>query len=164
MASDFEQEPFIDVEFFDNPESRCPCLLLLDVSASMSGNPISQLNQGIQSFEKELKADSLASKRVDVAIVTFGPVRQVTDFAAAQHFSAPYLEAEGSTPMGAAIEEGLRILRNRKQQYRDAGITPYRPWVFSHHGWRTHGRHCQSGRTRSSGRKQEGVHVLLHRH
>jgi uncharacterized protein YegL len=130
MASDFEQEPFIDVEFFDNPESRCPCLLLLDVSASMSGNPISQLNQGIQSFEKELKADSLASKRVDVAIVTFGPVRQVTDFAAAQHFSAPYLEAEGSTPMGAAIEEGLRILRNRKQQYRDAGITPYRPWVF----------------------------------
>jgi uncharacterized protein YegL len=130
MSSEFDQEPFLDVEFFDNPQPRCPCLLLLDVSASMTGRPISELYAGVQTFERELKADSLASQRVDVGIVTFGPVRSVTEFTSAQHFFAPHLTAEGTTPMGQAIEEGLRMLRTRKQQYRDAGITPYRPWVF----------------------------------
>ena len=130
MGSDFQQEPFIDAEFFDNPEPRCPCLLLLDVSASMNGRPINELNSGIQTFEQELKADGLASKRVDVAIVTFGPTRIAAEFAAAQNFYAPHLSSEGATPMGEAIEEGLRMLKSRKQQYREAGISPYRPWVF----------------------------------
>lgn len=34
---DFSQEPFSEVEFIENPEPRCPVLLLLDVSGSMSG-------------------------------------------------------------------------------------------------------------------------------
>ena len=43
---------------------------LLDTSGSMSGAPIRQLNEGLKAFEEELKADSLAAKRVEVAIVT----------------------------------------------------------------------------------------------
>ena len=31
-----EQQPFDDVELATNPEPRCPCVLLLDVSGSMS--------------------------------------------------------------------------------------------------------------------------------
>lgn len=36
--SDFEQIPFGAAEFADNPEPRCPCLLLLDTSVSMRGH------------------------------------------------------------------------------------------------------------------------------
>jgi len=35
--SELEQVPFEGVDFAENPEPRCPCLLLLDTSASMNG-------------------------------------------------------------------------------------------------------------------------------
>jgi uncharacterized protein YegL len=56
----FEQMPFGSTEFAENPEPRCPCLLLLDTSHSMSGSPIAQLNQGMQAFKDELATDALA--------------------------------------------------------------------------------------------------------
>lgn len=59
-------------EFADNPEPRCPVVLLLDTSGSMQGEPIQELNQGLRSFSEALKADRLASLRVEVAVVAFG--------------------------------------------------------------------------------------------
>src|SRR5258708_20589130 len=96
----------------------------------MRGWPIDQLNEGLKIFRDELAADSLASKRVDVAIVTFGPVNVETDFTSAQNFQAPTLSVAGDTPMGQAIETGLSMLRSRKDRYLSEGISYYRPWVF----------------------------------
>jgi uncharacterized protein YegL len=119
------------IEFAENPEPRVPCLLLLDTSYSMVGNPISELNNGIQQFKEELAADSLAAKRVEVAIITFGSAPDVVlDFTGAQSFQPPHLHAEGATAMGAAIEEGLRRLEARKQMYKVNGLAYFRPWVF----------------------------------
>lgn len=44
------------IEFAENPEPRCPCVLLLDTSGSMGGAPIAALNDGLKTF-----AGSLAS-------------------------------------------------------------------------------------------------------
>src|SRR6202043_1638068 len=110
MTEGFEQVPFAGTEFVDNPEPRCACLLLLDTSGSMQGNPISQLNEGLRVFRDELASDALASKRVEVGIVTFGPVKVELDFVSAQTFSAPHLTTTGNTPMGEAIETGLNML------------------------------------------------------
>jgi uncharacterized protein YegL len=96
----------------------------------MSGDPINQLNVGLQTFRDELFADQLAAKRVEVAIVTFGPVNVECNFTGIQHFSAPTLSTTGATPMGAAIERALELLRDRKDTYRSHGISYYRPWVF----------------------------------
>lgn len=125
-----EQKPFIDAELAENPEPRCPCLLLLDTSASMSGAPIAELNEALRVFKNELTADSMTAKRVEVAIVTFGPVEMVSDFIAAHRFNPPVLQAKGDTPLARAIEVGIEILKNRKQHLRENGIDLYRPWIF----------------------------------
>ena len=121
---------FSVAEFADNPEPRCPCVLLLDNSWSMNGQPIVELNEGLAGFKEELLADSLAAKRVEIAIVSFGPVQVVNAFQTAEHFTPPELTAQKDTPMGLAIMQGLELLSQRKALYREHGIPFFRPWVF----------------------------------
>ena len=101
MKEMLDQIPFPDPEFVDNPEPRCPCVLLLDTSGSMKDEkkispalspvqrltnismpsrtvrPIDELNAGLVAFRDELMADELAVKRVELSLVTFGPVRKL---------------------------------------------------------------------------------------
>lgn len=125
-----EQITFGIDDFATNPEPRCPCVLLLDVSGSMSGQPIAELNAGLTAFKDELAADALAMRRVEVAIVTFGPVKVEVPFTTASMFYPPTLQAQGDTPMGSAIMQALDLVRGRKNEYRNNGISFYRPWVF----------------------------------
>ena len=127
---DFSQLSFGLAEFADNPEPRCPVLLLLDTSGSMAGNKIRELNEGLSAFESDMTADELAAKRCEIAIVGFGPVREVMDFTSIEHFRAPQLHAEGGTPLGEAVTRGLELLRTRKELIRQNGVGLYRPWVF----------------------------------
>ena len=99
MANTLDQVPFGGAEFAENPEPRCPCILLLDTSGSMKGEPIAQLNEGLVTFKDELSADALAQKRVEVALITFGPVQVHSDFQTADLFKPPHLETTGDTPM-----------------------------------------------------------------
>jgi len=120
------------VQFDDsNPEPRCPCVLLLDVSGSMSGDPINQLNQGLQVFQQALLQDNLAAMRVEVAIVTFGDgITVVQDFVVAKQFQPPILNIDGLTPMGAGINQALNMVQQRKAIYKQNGVAYYRPWIF----------------------------------
>ena len=126
-------EEFLDLVQFDdsNPEPRCPCILLLDVSGSMSGEPLKELNTGLSAFQDDLQRDDLAAMRVEVAIVTFGSSAALEqDFVSAHQFEAKPLKASGSTPMGQAINLSLDKLTERKEIYRKHGIPYYRPWIF----------------------------------
>jgi uncharacterized protein YegL len=125
-------EDFSNVEFEDNPDPRCPCILLLDTSSSMADDPIEALNEGLQAFQVDIKKDDLARKRVEVAIITFGNngVQLMQSFVTVDRFEAPMLTAGGNTPMGTAIEQAINILQERKLLYQENGIPYYRPWIF----------------------------------
>ncbi|WP_343725885.1 vWA domain-containing protein [Herbaspirillum huttiense] len=125
-----EQISFETNDFASNPEPRCPCVLLLDVSGSMNGRAIDELNAGLESFRDDLSGDQLALKRVEVSIVTFGPAKVEMPFTSASMFYPPKLEAQGDTPMGEAIRQALNLLEDRKREYRANGIAYFRPWVF----------------------------------
>lgn len=52
MAEKTEIERIPYVEFADNANERTPCVLVLDCSGSMRGEPIKQLNAGLLALEK----------------------------------------------------------------------------------------------------------------
>ncbi len=138
--SHFEQVPYRsdtapldsvpDSVFVENADPRCPVVLLLDRSGSMAGAPLDQLNAGLRAFQAEMAKDALASRRVEVAIISFGPITTDVDFVDMHAFVPPHLRAEGDTPIGRAVILALDMLAGRKRAYRDNGIAYYRPWVF----------------------------------
>ncbi|HEX9018659.1 MAG TPA: hypothetical protein VF806_05710 [Anaerolineaceae bacterium] len=67
-----ESNLFDQTEFAENPEPRCPVVLVLDTSGSMQGRAITELNEGLRAFSAAIKADRLASLRVEVAVVACG--------------------------------------------------------------------------------------------
>ncbi len=118
-------------EFADNPEPRCPCVLVLDTSQSMAGEPIAALNRGLHVFRDDLLAMPLAGKRVEIAIIAFGAeVEVVQDFVTVDRFQPPVLQAAGETPLCTAILMALDILETRKGRYRANGVPYSRPWVI----------------------------------
>ena len=115
----------------DNREPRCPCLLLLDTSASMSGGPIDELNSGLRLLIETISSDALASLRAEIGIVSFGgQARLIRDFSTVDSLDIPSLTANGGTPMGEAINLGLDAIESRKKVYNANGLPYYRPWVF----------------------------------
>jgi len=153
-----EQQPFADVALASNPEPRCPCVLLIDVSGSMAeivansgkdlGYTIQQdgktynavsggttridlVNEGLRAYHADLLADSLAAQRVEVSIITFGgTVQTVTPFVTAHDFSPPTLTANGETPLGAALLRAIDAVAERKRLYKQNGLHYFRPWIF----------------------------------
>lgn len=133
-----EQQPFADVELATNPEPRCPCVLLLDVSGSMGDkikstgkSRIDLLNEGLRAYHTDLLSDELAAQRVEVSIITFGgKVETVCPFATARHFTPPTLSSSGDTPMGAAILQAIEAVAERKRIYKLNAMHYYRPWIF----------------------------------
>ncbi|MCX8506096.1 MAG: VWA domain-containing protein [Alphaproteobacteria bacterium] len=125
-----EQLPFSAAEFADNPEPRCPCLLVLDKSSSMAGDKIAALNTALQDFRYALLADNLAAKRVELAVTGFGPLTLYADFTTLDAFIPPTIIADGDTPIGAAALDAIERVRLRKELYKINGIPYYRPWIF----------------------------------
>jgi uncharacterized protein YegL len=123
---------FWGVELNDeNPDPRVACVVLCDVSASMGGQPIGALEHGFAAFVHYLHNDALASKRVEVAVVTFGSAATVLVPVQEARLLQPVgFRASGTTNMAAGIHLALDILEDRKQAYKAAGLQYYRPWIL----------------------------------
>lgn len=119
-----------DSGFVVNPVPRLPVCLCLDTSYSMRGQPIADLNRGLEIFFEQVLNDDKAAQTVELAIVTFGgQARLVADFAPIGSQTIPELTVEGGTPMGAAVKLALDQLALRKERYSNASLEYYQPWL-----------------------------------
>jgi uncharacterized protein YegL len=105
--------------------------LVLDTSGSMAGEPIAELNAGAQLLIEELKRDDLARWSVELAVYTAGgSANRILEFTCVEQISGiPPMSAGGSTPLGEATRMALNDLEARKNQYRNAGVPYYQPWL-----------------------------------
>lgn len=123
-----------DVALIDNTSQRLPCVLVLDGSTSMVGQPIDELNAGLRLLEAELKADPTASQRVQLLVIRLGGegvAEVVVDWTDAMAFTAPTIVANGTTPLGAAVRLAMSKIDEQKARYKANGIPYNRPWVFA---------------------------------
>lgn len=118
-------------DLINNPTPRVAICLCLDVSGSMHGDAIRELNKGVSLFFDAIRRDETAMYASEIAIVTFGySVECVRDFSSLTVDSdVPVLEAEGTTPMGEAVTLALDMLNRRKQDYKRSGVDYYQPWL-----------------------------------
>lgn len=119
------------VEFADNPEPRCPCIVLVDSSGSMNGRKIDSVNHGIKELKQTLLQDELTASRAEIAIVQFNDnAKTVQDFATPRDMNPATIQAGGSTNISGAIHSAITMLEERKRTYRTNGIECYRPIVI----------------------------------
>ncbi len=117
-------------EMVENPTPRVPISLVLDVSGSMSGAPIDELNSGVQTFFKALMDDEVARYSAEVSVISFGSeVSQDVEFGPLEKCDIPELKAIGKTRMGGAVSLALESLEKRKELYRTLGVDYYQPWM-----------------------------------
>lgn len=112
-------------------EKHIACVLLVDVSGSMNGTSIVELNEALVKFGEVLRNDTRASGCADVCVIAFNQnVEIVVPFCPAMEYMAPTLKAGGLTAMNEAIITGLDLLEQRKTLYRRCGTPYFRPWMF----------------------------------
>lgn len=118
-------------DLVNNPSARIPVCLCLDVSGSMSGERIDELNQGIELFYDAIKSDEIALYTAEISVVTFdNTATQLVDFASLElQPTPPKLTAGGLTYMGEGVNLALDLLEQRKKEYQDKGVDYYQPWL-----------------------------------
>lgn len=129
----------MSLDFLDsNPDKLLPCVLLLDVSMSMTMNisdNFSRLNalmNGLEIFKTEINQDDYAKEHVEVSLMTFGSsVEVVQDWTIAKNLPAiPNLRASGATPLGEAFINAVEACEQRKRYYIREEIERYCPWII----------------------------------
>ena len=147
----------------ENPTTRVPICLCLDVSSSMDRvvggqtrdtgrtvfsdgqqwniveggvTALDELKAGVNLFYDNLLDDDVARYAAEVCIVTFGGTAElVMDFANLDRQEGSRqqkifgLRATGHTPMGEAVNLALDCLETRKEEYKDAGVDYWQPWL-----------------------------------
>ncbi|MDR3108270.1 MAG: VWA domain-containing protein [Planctomycetaceae bacterium] len=128
MSNDFR----VNVEeLISNPSNRVPVVLCLDASGSMFGDPIRELNNGIELFINSVKEDHIAAASVELCIITFSDNAQVVeDFCGLGSVShTQVMSTGGMTNLGAGVNLALDRLQQRKALYQKTGVEYYQPWL-----------------------------------
>jgi len=109
-----------------------PFYLCLDVSQSMAGEPIAQVNAELPQIRASVGQDPTVAEVVRFGIVTFSDsartVLELSDLALVE--SMPQLQVEGRTSYAAAFDHLRRVIEGDYHSGRVSGERWYRPAVL----------------------------------
>ena len=116
----------------ENTAPRLPVALCLDVSGSMAGEPLDELNRGIAAFFDSLRANPIASRSAEVSITLFSDDPELAlDFTALKRVTdVPQIEsAGGSTHLAGGVNTALDALERCRRDMRATGVDHYKPFL-----------------------------------
>ncbi|MEY8239726.1 MAG: VWA domain-containing protein [Cycloclasticus sp.] len=103
-----------------------PVVLLLDVSTSMQGNSINELNSAVKEMVEDFASAEKNEIEILVSIITFGAeVLLHTPYTSAKDIEWQDFQVSGATPMGTAFAMAKAMIEDKK-------VTPtnaYRPTI-----------------------------------
>jgi uncharacterized protein YegL len=110
---------------------RLPVYLVLDTSGSMSGEPIQQVNNGVQMLVSALRQDPQALETAFLSVITFDTsAKEAVPLTDLPSFQAPNVSASGTTALGEALS---LVADCAKRDVKTASATQkadWRPMVF----------------------------------
>lgn len=112
-------------------ESHMPVLIAGDISGSMVGLPIQNVNKSINRFASDVCKDPKAAGRVDVAVIGFNDAPHIEqNWRPITEMNQVDFVAGGGTNISAALEKGVEMLRERGHLYEDVGIEVKMPYLI----------------------------------
>jgi uncharacterized protein YegL len=110
---------------------RLPVYLLVDVSGSMSGEPIEAVKNGLQTMQSALRKDPQALEQACLSIITFeSQAIQVAPLVEISKFQVPNLLASGGTSLGEALSQVTKCAQKEVQKSTPEKKGDWKPLVF----------------------------------
>ena len=127
----FETGQEMSPNIINASDSHMALVLVLDISYSMDGQALRQLNEGVNRFKAQVCQDKQTRAILDVAIIWFNDSHGVLqDFVPVEYMEHIQMVADGGTKFTGPIREALQMVDERSRFYRRSGSEPYKPWIL----------------------------------
>ena len=113
-------------------EQKCLCVFILDVSDSMRGKPMEELNKGLQYLYSEFTNDEYVGPKLEVSLITFNNiVKMIQEPSLIESFRMPHLSVTDNraTTMEDALNLAINLVEHRKEWYKMTGQSYNRPLI-----------------------------------
>jgi uncharacterized protein YegL len=115
----------------DSSLRRLPVYLLLDCSASMSGEAIEATRNGVKALIADLRTDPQALETAYLSVITFSSTaQQVMPLTELMMFQEPTLEARGATALGDALKVLNQCAETEVRKSTPTQKGDWKPLVF----------------------------------
>lgn len=110
---------------------RLPIYFLIDVSESMVGEPITQVENGMRNIIQELRTDPYALETVFVSVIAFaGKARSLSPLTELYKFYPPKFPIGGGTSLGAALNYLMDDMEKSVQKTTVEMKGDWKPIIF----------------------------------
>ncbi len=110
---------------------RLPVYLVLDVSGSMSGEPIEAVRNGMQMLVSTLRTDPYALETAYLSVITFDEhANQVVPLTELISFQTPTINPGSTTSLGAALKVTKECIEREVQKATAEAKGDWKPLVF----------------------------------
>lgn len=110
---------------------RLPVFFVIDVSESMIGEPIQQVEKGINEIMTELKRDPQALETVHVSVICFaGRAKTIVPLTEIVNFYPPQIPIGGGTSYGEAFRHLIGELDSKVVKNTTSRKGDYKPIIF----------------------------------